>query len=130
MRVVVRALPWIAIGAIAVLSLLPGQDRPHTVFPSQLEHIAAYAVASTMFALVYAVDIRLVMIEVLFILYGSLLEFCQLFIPGRQGRVIDVVADAVGAFIGLVAASIIERVFRAWLVRIRHRLGQGPLPVK
>ena len=37
-----RVLVWLSVVAITVLSLLPGDYRPHTGAPGRVEHFAAY----------------------------------------------------------------------------------------
>jgi hypothetical protein len=38
--------PWLCILTIAVLSLVPGQARPHTWLPGQVEHFLAYFITA------------------------------------------------------------------------------------
>jgi VanZ family protein len=104
----VAIAPVLAIGA---LSVVPGEDRPHVFgsWPSQLEHMAAYIIAATVLALVYASELKSVRIVVFLSAYGAALEFCQIWIPGRNAALIDVAADVVGALIGIAAAMTIAR---------------------
>src|ERR1700681_11311 len=70
--------------AICVLSLVPGEYRPHTmILPAVFEHVAAYTVAALFLGLACAgrLSARLVL---MLTAYGALLELCQLWIPGRN----------------------------------------------
>ena len=48
-----RIAGWLAVAAIVVLSLLPGQDRPHSGAPGELEHLFAYLVAAVVLGIGY-----------------------------------------------------------------------------
>jgi VanZ family protein len=96
--------------AIGVLSVVPGEDRPHVFEPSQFEHMAAYIVAAAALALVYAPKLKPVRIVAFLTAYGAALEFCQIWIPGRNAALADVAADFVGAFIGIAVAMMIAGV--------------------
>jgi len=41
-KLIGRLLGWLAVIVIAILSLVPGDIRPHTGAPGALEHLAAY----------------------------------------------------------------------------------------
>jgi hypothetical protein len=86
----------LALVAIFVLSLVPAEDRPHTHAPGGLEHVAAYMVAG--FLLGLAGYGRLPAIRVVLVLTacGALLELAQLWVPGRNGQLVDIVADFAG----------------------------------
>lgn len=47
--------------------------------------------------------------------YGAAIELAQLRVPGRSGEVADVLADAVGAVLGLGAATLARRL---WPLRV------------
>jgi VanZ family protein len=103
---VFRFAGWIGILIIAVLSLVPGAERPHTGAPSQIEHYAAYLLVGFVLALGYVQNRSVVSIGLLLVLYAGLLEFAQLFIPGRSARVIDILVSAMGAWTGIVLAFV------------------------
>src|ERR1700745_2144184 len=77
-----RILAWSAVAAIIVLSLMPGQDRPHVFDVSQLKHLAAYAIAGAVLAFGY--DTRWTQVSMGICLTGlaGALELAQLWIPG------------------------------------------------
>jgi VanZ family protein len=110
---ILRVLALFSLVAICILSLVPGEYRPHTIIlPSVLEHVVAYTVAA--FLLGSAYDGRLSPIGLVLILtiYGALMELCQLWIPGRNGHFVDIFADFAGASIGAVIASALLRLNR------------------
>jgi hypothetical protein len=50
---------WLAVLIIAILSLVPGNLRPHTVLPGPLEHTLAYALTGAALAFGYrGIDFR------------------------------------------------------------------------
>ena len=101
---VFRLAGWIGVLIIAVLSLVPGAERPHTGAPSQIEHYVAYLLVGFVLALGYVQNRGVVTIGLLLALYAGLLEL--LFIPGRSARVIDILVSAVGAWTGIVLAFV------------------------
>jgi VanZ family protein len=110
--------------AICVLSLVPGDYRPHTGLPSQLEHVAAYVVAASALFLAFSDRLSPLRIVLLLTAYGALLELCQLGIPGRSVRVVDVGADFFGALLGVMMITFIERSIRnqrAQKIAANHR---------
>jgi VanZ like family len=106
----VRILALISLAAIFALSLVRGEFRPHTPFlPSALEHVVAYGVAAFLLCLAYCHRIPSIWLVLLLTAYGALLELVQLSVPGRHGRLSDVMADLAGALIGAMLASAVTR---------------------
>ena len=48
------------------------------------------------------------------VFYASTDEFHQLFVPGRSGRLTDVLIDSAGALFGVMAVWIVGTIFRRW----------------
>src|ERR1039458_8857957 len=73
---------WLGVLVIAILSLVPGNLRPHTVLPGPLEHTLAYALTGAALAFGYrGMDFRLLCLVGLSA--GSVvLEILQAFVPG------------------------------------------------
>jgi VanZ family protein len=115
-----RVLAWLAIAAIVVLSLLPGQDRPHLVEVSQFEHLGAYGLAGAILALAYARPRWQVATGFGLTALAGALELAQLLVPGRNARVIDWAAGSAGAWAGVVAMAGL-----AWLMMRRRDLARG-----
>lgn len=107
-----RPLAWISLLAIALLSLVPGDLRPHTLLPGQAEHFIAYAGAGFLLALGYRSSrerwagwLGMTGASIVF-------EFLQSFSPGRSPRVVDALASIAGLSLGLVLG--------AWALRNRR----------
>jgi len=120
---------WLLLGwgmavSVLVLSLIPidvdlgqGSDK--------VEHFIAYAGLAFWFGLLYAGWRRQLGFAVGFILMGVVIEFLQGMTDYRDFEVADMVADAIGAFIGFAllqtplgnALAWVER----WLGRIAPR---------
>jgi VanZ family protein len=94
-----RIAAWSAIGLLAVLSLLPAQEMVRTGLGGHLEHILAYAGASSITASGYP-EKRLGRIGMALICYAGALEFLQRFSPGRHSAVEDWLASSAGVLVG------------------------------
>ncbi len=114
-----RLAAWAAIVTIGVLSIVPGELRPHTGASGYLEHVAAYVITALLLSLVYSRCSRIVIVAPLSI-YAASLEFAQLYVPGRGASVIDWIAGSFGSLIGAVVATFI---LRLWL-QLREAIGR------
>ena len=105
-----RWLAWIAVIAIAVLSLVPGEFRPHfTTSHFNIEHFAAYFLTSAAVALAYRGTTHSVLAIVFFlVIYAGLLETAQLWIPGREARFTDFIASTLGILAGVLFLSFVR----------------------
>jgi VanZ family protein len=99
---VLRGLGWISVATIAVLSLVPGSERPHVLATGQLEHFVAYAGTAGLLAAGYTEKGQLIGISVLLPVYAAFLETLQIFVPGRNAQMIDAAAGTIGSWIGIV----------------------------
>jgi VanZ family protein len=100
-----RALAVASVVSILALSLVPGTLRPHTVIlPSAFEHVAAYMVAAFFLCLSYHRRVPPIWLVLFLTAYGACLEFGQLWVPGRNGNLLDIGADLTGALIGMMVA--------------------------
>lgn len=105
-----RPRRWLPVAVAAVIlatSLVPGGGGGWTVGPvgvDKLLHVAGYGVlaVTTLFAL-RARDVRTSLaVVVLVTLFGGAVELLQWPVPGRAVSLLDLVADAVGALLGVV----------------------------
>ena len=103
----IRLAGQLAIVLIGVLSLVPGQLRPHVLASGQLEHFGAYYVAGFMLGFGYFGRLPLLAIAVGLSIYSGILEVAQLFIPGRGSRLIDFVASSSGACTGVILVLLV-----------------------
>jgi VanZ family protein len=99
---VLRCLGWISVATIALLSLVPGSERPHVLATGQLEHFVAYAGTAALLAAGYTAKGQLIGISVLLPVYAAFLETLQVFVPGRNAQMIDAAAGTIGSWIGIV----------------------------
>jgi len=108
-----RACGWLGVIAIAVLSLVPGHARPHVLEVSQLEHVAAYCATAAALAWGYGGGRNALTVGLMLTAYAAALETAQILVPGRTARVIDMVASALGAWIGVGLAVLVRRAVAA-----------------
>ncbi len=95
-----RTLFFLALIGSYTLSVLPGETvAPLFFWSDKLNHAIAFLVLAFLMRMGWRVDYLKVV--VLLILYGAFIEFSQLFAIHRSAELADVVADAVGIFIGL-----------------------------
>jgi VanZ family protein len=108
---VLRLSAWAAISLIALLSLVPGQDRPHVLASGQFEHFTAYFLASTVLTLAYKERIGAVRIALFLSGYSGVLEIFQLWIPGRVAQISDFAISSLGSCLGVLLASIVLTIY-------------------
>jgi VanZ family protein len=100
-----RIAGWLAVAAIVVLSLLPGQDRPHSGAPGEFEHLVAYLVAAVVLGIGYPERKTQVKLAVFLMLLSGLMEICQLWIPGRNSELAGFLGSSARAIIGMILAT-------------------------
>ncbi len=102
---------------ITVLSLLPGNERPHTGYSGNIEHVAAY-IGTAGFVALALLRWRVAMIVLAFSAASAFFEICQIWIPGRTSLVENWVASTLGALIGALAARyIVLPLMQGWFAR-------------
>jgi VanZ family protein len=99
--------------AIAVLSLVPGHDRPHTGFTGVSEHFAAYALVTGCYFLAVTDRKQGLFFAGFVIAASAVFEICQLYIPGRRGEIVGVLS----ATAGVCFAALVARLARSLLCR-------------
>jgi VanZ family protein len=98
---VFRVIAWLGVAMIVVLSLLPGQERPHVFEVSQFEHLGAYFVAGIALALGYGERRSHILVGLFLTVLAGGLEVGQIWVPGRNPRILDWASGAVGAWAGI-----------------------------
>ncbi len=91
---------------IAVLSLVPGEDRPNTGMPGRIEHALAYAIAAFVTRLAFR-RIASRWQALAFSVAAGLFEIGQIWVPGRNATVGDWAASTAGAVVGVIVARAI-----------------------
>ena len=110
LRTAARLAFWLALAAVAFVTLSPIAERPVTPFGPDIERFAAFAVLSGLLMLAYPAH-RLRWFSALVGL-AALLEAGQNLVGGRHGRLGDFDVKALGAAVGAVAALATERLAR------------------
>jgi VanZ family protein len=101
-----RIAGWLAVAAIVVLSLLPGQDRPHSGAPGEVEHLVAYLLAAVVLGIGYPERKTQRKLAAFLVLLSAAMEICQLWIPGRQSELAGFLGSSCGAILGMMAAMV------------------------
>jgi VanZ family protein len=96
---------WIA---VAVLSLVPGHDRPHTGIPGDLEHALAYAFTALATSIGWPRARGLGVVLALTIMSGAF-EVCQFWIPGRGSSALTWIISSLSAGLGARLAPTVLR---------------------
>jgi hypothetical protein len=99
-KLIARLLGWFAVIVIAILSLVPGDIRPHTGAPGALEHLAAYLGTAGLLTFGYGGKRSPVAIILSLSFYSAVFEIAQIQILGRHAAFSDFVASTTGAIVG------------------------------
>jgi VanZ family protein len=110
MTIILRLFAWLLAAAVTFATLGPARLRPQANITHDGEHALAFVLVGLAFAFAYPRQ-RLLAASVAVILIG-VLEFLQLFAPGRHARLGDFLVDALAALAGFALAVII-----GWLTR-------------
>ncbi|MGA8170765.1 MAG: hypothetical protein WB816_08040 [Methylocystis sp.] len=97
---------------IAVLSLVPGELRPHTFLPGKAEHFIAYAGAGFLPAFGYWSSRERILGWLGLSVASGGFELLQNFVPLRSPSVWDAFASAGGATFGVLLGVASLRAFR------------------
>ena len=107
LRMLARCIGWALAAAIAALTLSPIELRPVTTAPADVERMMAFAAMGA--ALCIGYPRHRASIALLVLGAVGLLEIAQHLVPGRHGQIHDGIVKASGAFLGAVAALVIDR---------------------
>lgn len=105
---------WLAVVTIIILSVVPRHMRPAILGNDYAEHFTAYFIAGGVFAIGY--QLAMLASGAFLAMSAGSLEFVQLWIPGRIASAREVVAGAIGAWIGLLVAVVIRRAYERMFV--------------
>jgi VanZ family protein len=112
-----RVMGLACVVALIVLSLLPGNERPHTGLSGQIEHAVAYFGTAVFLALGFRTMRDRVVTISLLVGLAAVLEMIQRMIPGRHSQLIDWLASSFGAGVGVLAVVLMERLQQTLLPR-------------
>lgn len=104
---------------ITVLSLLPGNERPHTGYGGNIEHMVAYVGSAGLTALAFR-RAPLIWMVLPFSMASVVFEIAQLYIPGRSSGFDNWFASTLGALVGALLA---RWLVRPWIDRFATRFG-------
>jgi VanZ family protein len=107
MRMCFGALGWLLALVIVLLSVVPASYRPVTGAPSFAEHAGIYLAMGAAFAVGYRDRISTVVVGLL--TFAGLIEFIQIWVPGRHARLTDLQVDSAGAGVGVLAILMARR---------------------
>lgn len=108
-----RAIAWLSILAIGVLSLLPAEDIVRTNLGGHSEHVLAYATTTLFVSASYRAGSWFRVPSALSA-YAALLEFLQQFSPGRTAGIDGVFFSLMGIALGVCAFRIGRGVLVWW----------------
>jgi VanZ family protein len=106
-----------ALIAIAVLSEIPGELRPHVFAVGQLEHFLAYFGAALLLALGFWSRRNILLLCLALPIYAAVLEIAQMVVPGRNSDFVDFLASWGGACFGIMSAWLLHSARRLRVVR-------------
>src|SRR5437016_5169257 len=92
---IVRAVGWLGVSAIFLLSVIPADERPVTGLGPSFEHFTAFGLGAGVFAIGYRFS--LIRLLVMALLFCGGIELLQVAIPARHARISDFVVNSIGA---------------------------------
>ncbi len=109
-----RLALWSCLVAIIVLSMVPGEARPHTGAPGEFEHLMAYTGTGLFIAARYrSLRPRLILWTVTATL-SFVLEFVQMCVPAREPDIFDALASSSGLTLGVVLGGLMITATHRW----------------
>jgi VanZ family protein len=103
---------WACLIAIIVLSLVPGDARPHTGAPGEFEHFVAYLGTGLFIAARHRTLRGRLAFWASIAGLSFALEYFQQFVPGRQPDVFDALASSSGLTMGMLFGGLLIGVTR------------------
>jgi VanZ family protein len=102
---IIRAVAWLLLSSIVVLTVVPPSSRPTTSAPHEMEHAAIFLATGISFGMVYVEREWLLSIGA--ISFCAAIELLQLYIPGRHARLSDFLVDATAAVFGVFVGGVL-----------------------
>jgi VanZ family protein len=104
-RLVVIAA-WLSLAFITFATLSSPGLRPH-IAGAGFEHLVAFTVSGLLFGIAY--PRHMIFVVAIVLVSAVLLESLQLVVPGRHGRLPDLLVKLAGGSIGVVASRFVKR---------------------
>jgi hypothetical protein len=114
-----RVAGWACVVVLIVLSLVPGNERPHTGLPGQIEHLVAYCGTAALLGLGYPTARARFGTVAMLALLAAVLEMIQLWIPDRHSQFFGFFASSADACLGVLAVAVIDRFGLADRLRLK-----------
>lgn len=102
---------WALLCAVVALAALTPADNAPSMTPSdKMDHLLAFAALAGAGALSLPDRLRsLVIVGLAMLAFGALIEWAQLFVPGRFADIADVGADGAGVLLGMGVVTLLRR---------------------
>ena len=113
---IARAVAWIGILAIVILSVVPAVDRPVTGSGQSFEHFTAFAVVGGAFSIGYRFSLMRLLLLAVFFCGG--VELLHVPLPTRHARVSDFLVDAVGACFAISCVFVTRQILSTMVPRM------------
>jgi len=108
-RVTFKIFFWLALIIAYIAAILPQDSAPQiSAFSDKTHHVFAFVILGILLRLGY--DIKYWYALLSLVGFGIIIEFSQYFTPTRFADIKDVIADIVGAFIGLKIYKYLRKV--------------------
>ena len=108
--------------AVTTLALMPQVPQDFSLGWDKLNHTSAFCALAIAWRFAFPGKLwRWVQLAAGLLVLGVAIEVAQYFVPGRQADAADLLADALGAAIGMALAATLE-----WLLRRRMPTPSGP----
>jgi hypothetical protein len=105
----IRVAAWLAVLTIIVLSVVPGNLRPHVLCNDYFEHLAAYFIAGGLLAVGFPSPMQQLASWSLLATCAGVLELLQRSIPDRTASIGEFVTGVFGAGLGIMAIFVIRQ---------------------
>jgi VanZ family protein len=105
-----RIVAWLVLAAAVVITLGPPRLRPATGMEHHIEHVLAFTLMATAFALAYPG--RRLALTLAGVTMTALLETFQMWSLGRHASLSDFAMNTLGVFAGLAAVALLQRLRR------------------
>lgn len=95
---------------IVILSLVPDEERPNTVFDGKWEHIPTYPGTGTIAAIGYLLRRPRFIFWISVVMLSFVMEFFQQFVPGPGPALLDAIISSLGLNVGMLLGSVFPRI--------------------
>jgi VanZ family protein len=103
--VALKFIAWACVVGLAVASWTPGEEMVRTGFNTRLEHVAAYLIAGIAVIIAYPRRPDRSIAPIL-CAYAGVLEFGQMYVPGRHAALLDWLASSSGVLCACVTVFV------------------------